>query len=66
MAEPKIVVFSFSGFKSNDFVNFFIRITKDKYKKSIANALDNTDIKFTIRAIFSSPPANKEKKAPII
>jgi len=32
----------------------------------IVNALANTDIKFTINAIFSAPEAKMEKKAPNI
>ena len=37
-----------------------------KNKNKIVKALENTDIKFTIRAIFSGSDANMAKKAPII
>jgi hypothetical protein len=38
----------------------------DQNKNRTANALEKTDIKFTIRAIWSALEANKEKKAPKI
>ena len=38
----------------------------DQKRKSITNALDTTERKFTANAIFSGLEANNEKTAPII
>jgi len=47
-------------------INFFKIIEDDQNKNKIVNALENTDIIFTIKAIFVLSKANMAKKAPII
>jgi hypothetical protein len=46
--------------------NFFKIIDEDQNKNKIVKALENTDIMFTIKAIFVLSEANMAKNAPII
>ena len=64
--EPKTFIISFFSITSLSPRIFFVINEIDQKRKTIVNALDVTDIIFTVNAICSTSKAKMEKIAPSI